>query len=76
MAKAQHFARWTFCWLGAAIVAFAMLGAWSSARAQSNYPNKPIRLIIAFAAGGPTDIIGRVTAAKLSEILGQQCNDA
>jgi tripartite-type tricarboxylate transporter receptor subunit TctC len=73
MMNAQHRARWTLlCWLSAAIVASAVLSAWSSAQAQSNYPNKPIRLIIAFAAGGPTDIIGRVTAAKLSEVLGQQ----
>ena len=40
--------------------------------AQGNYPDKPVRMIIAFAAGGPTDIVGRMLAPRLSEILGQQ----
>ena len=39
--------------------------------AQSDYPNKPIRLIVAFPAGGSTDIVGRIVAQKLSERLGQ-----
>ena len=43
-----------------------------SAIAQANYPDKPIRMVIAFAAGGPTDILGRVLAPRLAEILGQQ----
>ena len=41
-----------------------------SAFAQSNYPNKPIRIVIGYAAGGPTDIVGRIYAAKLAENLG------
>ena len=42
------------------------------AQAQAGYPDKPIRMVIAFAAGGPTDIVGRMLAPRLSEILGQQ----
>ncbi len=43
-----------------------------AAFAQANYPDKPIRMVIAFSAGGPTDIVARVLAPRLSEILGQQ----
>ena len=39
--------------------------------AANSYPTKPIRLIIPFAAGGPTDAIGRTFAKELGEVLGQ-----
>ncbi|MCC6533156.1 MAG: tripartite tricarboxylate transporter substrate binding protein [Burkholderiales bacterium] len=42
------------------------------AAAQGEYPNKPIRLVIGYAAGGPTDAVGRLYAGKLSEYLGTQ----
>jgi tripartite-type tricarboxylate transporter receptor subunit TctC len=42
------------------------------AAAQANYPTKPIRLIVAFPAGGSTDIIARVVGQKVGERLGQQ----
>ncbi len=36
------------------------------------WPVKPIRMVVGFAAGGPTDLVSRVIAQKLSERLGQQ----
>ena len=40
--------------------------------AADGYPQKPVRLLIAFAPGGSTDAIGRLIATKLSERLGKQ----
>ena len=52
----------------AAAVAFGLLvTVASAAQAQAPYPSKPIRLVVGFAAGGPSDIIARVIGAKLSE---------
>jgi tripartite-type tricarboxylate transporter receptor subunit TctC len=53
------------------LMASILVGSPLQAYAQSDYPNKPIRLIIGFPAGGSTDIVGRVVAQKLSERLGQ-----
>ena len=39
--------------------------------AQSDYPNRPIKLIVGFAPGGSTDMVGRIVAQKLGERLGQ-----
>jgi tripartite-type tricarboxylate transporter receptor subunit TctC len=39
--------------------------------AQSQYPNKPIRAIVAFGTGGATDVIARIIAASMSQSLGQ-----
>src|SRR5258708_3896814 len=43
----------------------------ATAQAQSTFPNKPIRIVVGFAAGGGNDIIVRVVAPKMSEGLGQ-----
>ena len=36
------------------------------------YPNRPVRVIVGFPAGGPTDVIARLVSQKLSDSLGQQ----
>lgn len=41
-------------------------------RAADTYPNHPVKIVAPFAAGGPSDIIGRILADKLSKTLGQQ----
>ena len=41
------------------------------ARAADPYPTKPIKMIVAFSAGGATDVIARIVSQKLSESLGQ-----
>jgi tripartite-type tricarboxylate transporter receptor subunit TctC len=43
----------------------------STASAQ-NYPSRPVRMVVALAAGGPTDTVARIYAYKLSELLAQQ----
>src|SRR3954462_3662308 len=52
-------------------LAFVLSFAGVGVKADESYPNKPVRVVVPFAAGGPTDIVGRVFAQKLTELLGQ-----
>ena len=40
-------------------------------QAQNNYPSQPVRVLIGFAAGGPTDVIGRILAQHMTQSMGQ-----
>src|SRR6187401_2467662 len=50
----------------------ALAGLVSVSVVAQTYPAKPVRMIVPFAPGGNTDIIGRVFAPKFGEFLGQQ----
>ena len=52
-------------------LAFGLAGA-RAARAQSAYPNRPVRLIVPFAPGGLTDVVARLISGKVGEQLGRQ----
>jgi tripartite-type tricarboxylate transporter receptor subunit TctC len=52
------------------IAAFVLVSA--AVRAEDGYPSKPIRIVVPFAAGGPTDTVARLMGAKMGELLGQQ----
>lgn len=53
-----------------AIAALGMCGA-STALAQADYPNKPVKLIVAFPPGGTSDVMGRLVAEELGKVLRQ-----
>jgi len=57
-----------------AVAATAMVSAIAAPMAvyaQDNYPNKPIKLVVGFAPGGPTDIVARLIGVEMEKRLGQ-----
>ena len=59
--------------LTAALAALLALPAWAQPKAPgTDYPNRPVRVIVAFAAGGNADINARLISTALSQQLGQQ----
>jgi tripartite-type tricarboxylate transporter receptor subunit TctC len=52
-----------------ALVLLGALGSLHTAAAQEAYPNRLIKLIVPFAPGGNTDVVGRVTAAYMQKVL-------
>ena len=53
-------------------IAAVLLLACTSAWGQGDYPNKPVRMVVSFAAGGISDVLARAIAIPLSRQLGQQ----
>jgi len=53
------------------IVLAALWAFWASGVFAQNYPNRPIRLIVPFAAGGGSDFVGRLIGQKLTDQMGQ-----
>ncbi len=56
----------TMKWIALLGALLAAAGAWAQ-----NYPNKPVRVIVPFSAGGATDIVARIVGQKLTEVWGQ-----
>jgi tripartite-type tricarboxylate transporter receptor subunit TctC len=54
------------------ILAAVLLSISATPSLAQGYPNRPVRVVVGFPAGGPTDIIARVAAQVLSDSLGQQ----
>ena len=55
---------------GVVLLAAALAG--SAAQAQSDYPNRPVRLIVGFPPGSSADIAARVVGNRMTQLLGQQ----
>jgi tripartite-type tricarboxylate transporter receptor subunit TctC len=55
-----------------AVLVFALSPALTVARDASTYPDGPIKIVVGFVPGGPTDLYGRLTARVLSDAFGQQ----
>jgi tripartite-type tricarboxylate transporter receptor subunit TctC len=54
-----------------AFAALVALCVFAGNAASQSYPTKPVRILVGFAAGGPTDVIARIVAQDLTQSLGQ-----
>jgi tripartite-type tricarboxylate transporter receptor subunit TctC len=53
------------------LIGIVLAAAATAGHAQSKYPDKPIKIIVGFSAGGGTDVAARIVGQKLGEVLGQ-----
>ncbi len=51
--------------------AFSFIFLWATAAMAADYPQRPVRLVVPYSAGGSTDTVARITGARLAERLGQ-----
>ena len=58
---------WKIRWLTAAIVGGGFLASISIEALAQAYPTRPVRLVVAYAAGGPSDLLGRTVAQELND---------
>jgi tripartite-type tricarboxylate transporter receptor subunit TctC len=56
--------------IGACAALQLVLASSAAAQRTEDYPTRPVRIIIPFTPGGPTDVLGRLVTAKLTEIFG------
>ncbi|MBM3342183.1 MAG: tripartite tricarboxylate transporter substrate binding protein [Betaproteobacteria bacterium] len=56
----------------ASVLAFSCLPFSTPVVAQTQYPGKPIRLVVPFPAGAASDVVGRLLGQKMAELLGEQ----
>jgi tripartite-type tricarboxylate transporter receptor subunit TctC len=59
-------------WAAGAVAVAGLAMSGGDANAQARYPDKPVKLIVGFAPGGPTDILARVVGIGMGKILGEQ----